>query len=807
MPSPKSPLFLQVMLYVSLPVFLLGQSIISGRVLDQQNSPLAFANVLLLKAADSSLVKGAISADDGTFEVESPESGRFFLRITLLGYTDLNTQAFDGGARNIGKLMMEATSTQLETVEVKARRPFLEQKTDRLVVNVANSISLSAGTALEVLQRSPGVRVNRQTQSIALSGKQGVVVMINGKISRIPDDALVQMLEGISASSIERIEIIHTPPANYEAEGNAGIIHIVLKTNNQQGINGSYALNAGYGKRGKWGGNGNINYRDSRINIFGRYDANANINPQTFGNYRSVRQGQSVLETDMESHRPGLRSTVQNARLGADWQVSKKTTIGILGTFFDRNRLIDATNSVTQRSNGIPTNTLHIPNQETNHYGSFTANINLAHQIAPQHSFSIDADFVAFDINRPSYYSNLYIDAAGQVLKEKQLRISMQTPIRVGVIKADFERPLGKNAKLEAGSKISVMGFDNDTRVELLEAPANWSIVPNLSSTSRFDETIAGMYVSLSASAIQNTDIKIGLRYEHTRTKLGSAGQTDIVNRQYGSWFPSVFVARKLDDAQSLNFSYSRRIRRPQFSWLAPWINFSDPSTFQKGNPALLPAITGALKLTWSRKGLQVSLLHSVENQALRAVSLVDARQDIQYNTYENLDKFYSSGVELAFRLAPAPWWEMQNNASLFHQTTAFQLESERFRLRNAAFAFNSTQTFTLPRQYVLELSGDYDSPRYWGIARWRATGSLNIGIQKNLGAGWGKFRLNVTDILQTANWYGRTEQPEANLLVETAFRAAERTIMLTWNKDFGSKSIKSARKRQTGAAEEVQRL
>ncbi len=774
-----------------------------------------YANVLLLNAADSSLIKGDISNDEGYFEVESPSPhSAAFLRISSLGYHDLHATLPPAptlsSVVDLGVLILQPVGVQLQTVEVAAKRPFLEQKTDRLVINVSNSITYAGGTALEVLQRLPGVRVNRQTQTLVLSGKQGVAIMINGKLSRIPEEALLQMLDGISAASIEHIEIIHTPPANFEAEGNAGIIHIVLKNQTAQGINGSTTWQGGYGKRGKWGTSNQLNLRKGRVNLYGKYDFNHNINPQTFENYRRTVRGHGVLEeTDMYSFRPQLRTNVHNARMGMDWQPSKRTTIGVLATFFDRNRFNQAFNNSTYSADGELYERVDMPNSETNRFRSFTGNLNIVHQLSKGHSLSLDADHVAFDITRPSSYHIKRLDNNNKIIEAYHTLIDMHTPIRVATSKIDYEGAWGKHLKLEAGAKLSVMGFDNTTLVSFKDDNGiNWSTDPEFNSNARFREVITGIYfTAASASLLPKTDIKAGIRWEATTTHLREAARGELVNRQYGSFFPSLFISRALGERQSLNFSYSRRIRRPQFSWLAPWLNFVDPTTLQRGNPALQPALTDAWRAAWSYKGVQLSLIYSLERQALRPVSLVDTPTGLQFNTYANLDRFRSLGIELGLNLSPAKWWEVQLNGSLMQQQTRSVLEGIRFELGNVAYTLNSTHTFSLPRKWKIEVSGDFDSPRYYSISRWRANGSLNIGLMKDLGSKWGKLRLSATDILQSTNWYGLTAQTDANLYVRTAFRTAERTFMLVWSRDFGNKNIKGARKRQAGAAEETQRL
>lgn len=792
-----------------------GYAQISGRVLDSQLQPVAYANILLLNASDSTLTSGQISSETGDFLLDMPAPGRYFLKAVMLGYADEFSASFEirpaSPAPTPFVFKMQAQATQLATVELVGRRPLLEQKTDRLVVNVAQSITYSGGTALEVLQRAPGVRVNRQTQRISLAGKEGVMVMVNGKLSRVPDDALLQMLESISANSIESIEIIHTPPANFEAEGNAGLINIILKEQAKgdvKGMNGNYSVNTGYGKREKAGMGLQLNYRDAKVNVYGRYDANFDINPQRFSNFRRVINNGKTDETDMTSHRPGLRTSVHNIRIGAGWQLSSKTNLGILGTFFNRDRIVEAVNDVAYTTNDLLTKRLRVNISEVNNYRSYTGNINLQHQFSDTHRISLDADYVFYNIDRPGHYLNQSFDNNQNLSKADEMRIALQTPIRALIFQGDWERKFGKGLKWEAGAKLSQMRFDNETLVEqrAIGAP-NWLKLAELSSESLFSENILGAYSSLSWQATPKTEIKAGIRYEHTATELGAPGQPKVVDRSFGQWFPSLFVSRKFDDTRQINASFSRRISRPRFSWIAPWLMFNDPTTFQRGNPMLLPSITDAWKVSYTMLHFQFGISYSNEANALRPVSLVDAEKNEQYNTYDNLNHFKSAGLDASAHFNPAKWWDMQYNLGFFYQTTDFSVEDQGLQLRNTGFTFSGSQTFSLPRKFRLEISGNYDSPHYAGIAYWKATGSLNFGIQKDLGSHWGRLRLSVLDIFQSANWYGLTEQPEVNLYVRTGFGFAERTLMLTWSNDFGNKNLKTTRKRQAGAEEELQRL
>jgi len=802
-----------LMLALSLCFFQTAQSqnTIRGLVQDAKAQTMSAATALLRLTSDSSLVKGVICTEQGAFLFDNTASGIFFVEINMLGYSSTVSKPFtvkeNEGTIDLGTLILSEDNTMLNEVLVVAKRPFLEQKIDRTVVNVANSITNAGGTALQVLQRSPGVQVNQLTKAISLVGKQGVVVMINGKISRLPPEAVVDMLAGMSSDNIDRIELIHTPPANFEAEGNAGIINVVLKSSGDEGLNGGYSANAGYGRGEKYGAGAYFNYRKNKVNWFGNYDYNFNLNPQVFTNYRGLQQGNDFLETETFSNRPHTPTSTQNARLGADFQVSKKTVIGVLGTFFDRNWYMEAENDIRYSRNGVQESRLRMPNSETNHARSFAGNINLTQQISKNQSLNVDADLIQYDISNPSHYDLQNVDNQGNITPQYELRINKKTPIRVAVAKADYTINIKEKFNLETGAKVTSMRFDNDVRVDSLPPNQDWIVLPEFTSLFHLDEDVVGGYATLSGKINTKTDFKAGLRYEYTKTNLGSETQPNVVDRQYGSWFPSVYVTRKLSEFKSLNFSYSRRISRPQIRWLAPWLIFSDPTTVEGGNPALQPSFTDALKLDYGFKSWKFGVAYSLENNPMTFVPKVNAQTNRQVNSVENLGSQRVANANLYIPFHPTKWWEMQNNLYANAVEINVELEGQKIQLRNVTYGFNSTHTISLPRKFTLEVSGNYDSPGYWGVAKWKATGSANVGIQKDFGEKWGKLRFSANDLFLSTNWYGNTNQPQINLMVRQSYQFAERTFMLSWTNTFGNKKVKSARERQMGSAEEMRRI
>ncbi|MCB0577340.1 MAG: carboxypeptidase regulatory-like domain-containing protein, partial [Saprospiraceae bacterium] len=442
----------------------------SGRVTDAGGQNLPAATVLLLNGADSSLVKGMISAADGSYAFENIAPGEYRVGVEMLGYADhfspVFTLAEADRKKEMDAIALEEDAAMIDQVEVVSKRPLFEQQIDRLVVNVANSVTSAGATALQVLQRSPGVLVNRGANTIGMSGKNGVVIMINGKISRLPAQALIQLLEGMNADNIERIELIHTPPANFDAEGNAGIINIVLKKNADDGFNGGYSVYAGYGFKEKLGANLNFNYRKNAVNVYGDYSWTYDNNPQLFTNYRSFTKDGQVFETSSDSDRDPTRTHTQNARLGMDVQLSPKTVLGGLVGWMDRNWKMDARNDVRMKVDGIETGRIDVPNDEINHGQHLLGNLNLEHKFTTDQRINFDVDYAYYYFENPSNYTNRYLDANGELLEETKLRVGKETPMGILATKADYNRKFGENINLEAGLKATMTRFDNDVRVE-----------------------------------------------------------------------------------------------------------------------------------------------------------------------------------------------------------------------------------------------------------------------------------------------------------------------------------------------------
>ncbi len=592
-----------------------SQYTVTGIISDNNNKGIPYVNVLLIKANDSTLIKGTISSDNGTYKIENVKNDTYIIMSSSVGFNTTYSKPFYLNSDYKAEKLTLTEGEQLNEVLVEAKKPLYEQKVDRMVINVENSIVSAGGTALEVLERSPGVNVNRQSNSISIAGKEGVVVMVNDKISYMPASALVQMLEGMSADNISSIELITTPPANFDAEGNAGYINIKLKKRTDLGLNGSYSMSAGYGKGITNNNNLNFNYRKNKINLYGSYGFSIDKRAQIFKTSRQYEENGDLLTSSTITDRDP-RQRNHNIRLGLDVDLSEKTIMGMFVNAFDNRWSMDAINNSFDTENGTPTSYVILDNDEINHLKHFGINYNIKHNFSENKFLSFDIDYLNYKFNNPTNYRNSFYDENNDFLRLELLRSGKITPIKTWVSKLDYSNKINDKVKIETGVKATKSNFENDVNVDDYVNNA-WVQDASLTNKSDLDEKIYAAYGALEYNFNEKTSIKTGLRYEHTNSKLNTDTQGTVVDRDYGIWFPSVFLSRKINDTLSLNLSYSKRITRPTFNDLAPFVIFFDPNTFLSGNASLQPAISNAFKFDVNYKSYFLSFQYTNEDSSI----------------------------------------------------------------------------------------------------------------------------------------------------------------------------------------------
>lgn len=797
-----------VLFYVLLMAFVpsgFSQYTVSGTAKDSNQAPLAFANVLLLQAKDSTFVSGATSDDNGVFELGAKTAGSYMVTVSVLGFDTYASETFtlsdDQITKTLGTVQLSEGALALNEVQVVGSRPLIERKIDRLVVNIANRVNTAGSSALEILERSPGVVVNRQGNSLAMLGKEGVNVMVNGKLQYMPADALFSYLQGLDADNIQSLELITAPPANLDAQGNAGYINLVLKRNPDEGFNGGYSLSAGFGRGETGNASLNFNYRKNRINLFGSYSYLRSGQEQFTTLERRTGTSNTFTETLFTSDRNPTRNN-HTYRLGLDIQASERTTIGVLFSGYNNNWDMDALNITDIRPASAPDTLAISQNVEVNDWQHLQSNINLVHNFENGATFNADFDYLVYDNQNPVRYDLRFQDGAGNPLSNQDLLSEKDTPFNILVGKVDYSVPVGEKAKLSVGAKYVTSDFENSVALS-----DDGVTLPDFTSTSDLTENIFALYSQLDYQLSEKTTLKGGLRYEGSNTELNSTNGGQVVDRRLDNLFPSIYWNQKLGERSSFNLSYSRRINRPSFSDMAPFVIFLDPRTSFGGNASLRPALANTFQADYTRKRVSLSAQYTEEDFTIVGFqNRFDPITNTQLIVPDNLQGQKTASLTLSFPVKVAEWWKMQYFSTVLWQESTTIEDLGTFTFDQTNFRLNGSQTFTLGKDYTAELSGFYQTESLNGNVKVQALGILNFGIQKKFKGG-SRLAFNITDIFNSLEFGGTTDIPEEKIFIERVIDLSQRTFKLTYSASFGNKGVKKERDRKTGADEEKNRV
>ncbi len=782
-----------------------AQTKIQGIVTGENNQALDGSSIVLFSAGDSILAGSSLSDKTGAFVFLLNKPGKYVIEISHTGYMSLYRYVVIEGMStiDIGMLTLEKQTQELKEIKVIARKPFLEQQIDRMVVNVKSSITNMGGSLLEVLEKSPGMRVDYSNNTLNMAGKSGVKVMINGKMSYATESALIDLLRGIQAAAVEKIELISTPPARYDAEGNAGFINIVLNQTPDEGFNGNYYLTAGAFEGIYFAVGTDLNWRSRKVNIYGSIGGSRNAQMQKFDLFRSIVYNNVTTKTFTGSTRDPYQLNF-SVRAGIDLQLTPKTVIGLLISGYNNRWHMSANNISRIFNDGNPDSMVKIRNIETNHWKNEMGNVNLQSKLNESSTISFNADYLHYNNFNPTDYDNDYYDGEDNFLRSNITRSAKITDIKILPLQLDYTFAV-KKSQWETGVKFARSSFTNDVFVDDY-LQGSWQTDDEFTGVYYLKENIGAAYLSGTLSANEKNQFKAGLRYEYTTTRLDRDKQKNIVNRKYGDLFPSVFWSHSLNENDKINISYSRRISRPTFNNLAPFLIFFDPNTFISGNSNLKPAITDAVKFDYVHKRHSLSLSYSYEKNSIGDFQVeVKPAENRILMIAQNLD--YTRTVNLTVNLSftIAPFWNSfitmgGNYISAKADFTGRVQHADLF-----SFSVAGAETFTLPAKWSIELSGFYNSAGFWGITRMRSMNKVSVAIQK-------KFKNSSLQFLADDLFNGRTlrfrdEDPSIPFIAISNLRIWSRVFKITYAATFGNKLLKQKRDRTTASEEERKRV
>lgn len=784
---------------------------IEGTVRDSINQPVEVATVSLFRNVDSVFVKAEITDVDGRFTFAEIPAGAYYVIIQFLGYKDFQSEVFqiaEGQTTfSIPDIRLVSDGLQLNEISVVAQRPFVERRADRLIVNVDNSIMAAGSSAMEVLEKAPGVIVSAG-DAVSIRGRSGVIFMIDGKITPMTGQELSNYLRGMPSSNIDRIEIITNPSAKYDAAGNAGIIDIRLKKNTSNGTNGSITSNVAQGVYPKAGAGVNINHRHNKVNLFGGYNYNFRKGFNDLRLYRSFfEEGMRTGAYDQKNYLV-IPYHFNMARMGVDYYASPNTIIGVLasGTL---NTFKPGGQNTSRVENGAQEtiSSFGTTNRSQDVWPSFSLNGNLKHTFAKgKQELSVDVDYAQYQNQTDQNFTTRYYDLSGAEYLPPYLLVGDLTgELEIKSIKADFAWPLSEKTKFETGIKASVVNADNDVQFFDQSDFGHPVFDSTVSNHFLYEENINAAYVNLSftwpAFSLQS-----GLRVENTQADGLQLINGNTFDRNYTNLFPSVFLNYNFSDQYSMGLNMSRRLDRPSYQQLNPFKFFLDPSTYREGNPFLDPQFTWSFEWNhtlFQRYTATLSFARTTDN-ITQVIAPVEELERVTVQTDINLGEvdYYSFNTNIPVMVGKK--WNSNNNFSCYLGRYRGNYASTPLNNGNWVIDFRSNNTFTLGRDWSAELNFFYHSRELYAYMDLEPMWGLGTGVQKLMFDKRGTLKLSLTDIF----W---TSLPAALITfrdyTETfdVFRDS-RQIALSYTHRFGDNQLAPSRRRVGGAEEEKQR-
>lgn len=791
---------------------------VSLSVVTGNSAPIENATVELLRATDSTLVKTAITDKSGVAFFENIVLGRYLVRTTAINFTAAYSAVFSLTEEHTGQqlpnLQMKAKeATQMEGVTVSARKPFIQKLSDRIVVNVENSIVSAGASAMDILERSPGVTID-QNDAIALRGRQGVVIFIDGKPTAMGGADLANYLRGLPSNAIERIDIITNPSAKYDAAGNSGIIDIRMKKDQRLGTNGTLTAGYGQGVYPKANAGTTLNYRNNKVNLFGNYNYAYRMNLNHLILDRNFFTNGVFNGSDLKDNYTKIPFNSNTIRVGADYFPTKKTIVGFVVNSslnnFDRTTY---NNSVVFNNLKQPSSTFKTLATNDDGFVNMVANVNFKHTFdSTGKELTADADYGAFrstSLSRTA--TNFYNLDGSQKFPDDILDGDQRGSFSFKTAKVDYVAPLKGGAKWEAGFKTSFVSSDNDAQFFNM---STGSPVNDVNKTNRFyyDENNNAAYINASKE-FKKFNVQLGLRAEQTAVVTHQAKGAVMWDSSYLQAFPSAFFNYKLKDEKTIGISVSRRIDRPGYNQLNPFLFMIDPTTYGTGNPNLLPQLTWSYEMSYTLKNLNFTLGYSrttnPQNVAImlfrEAFPNIPSDDNVTVQIPVNLVSSEYYGLTVSAPVKIAKWWNMVNNANAYYNRFNGALGGTQLDAGAPAVDIRTNNTFTLKKGWTAEFNGNFSSGGRYGYMVSQPQWGIAAGIQKMVMKGKGTVRFNVSDIF----W---TNLPRATITFEDkyvenwrAYRES-RVANLSFTYRFGNSKVAAARRRSTASEEERRR-
>ncbi len=764
-----------------------GKPMVKGKVMDSLSSAaLGSASIRVFNSLDNKLVNGNLAAASGEFSIVLP-FGAYYAEIEFMGYRPYKSSGFvlskETPSRDLGLIKLALSSKALEEVIVQAEKSSMQLALDKKIFNVGKDLANAGGSASDILTNIPSVSVDPEG-NVKLRGSDNVRILIDGKPSGLVSIKGGSGLQQLQASMVDRVEIITNPSARYEAEGMAGIINIILKKDQKQGFNGSVELVTGYPTN--VGGAANFNYRHKNLNFFINYGIAYRKQPGRGSLYQEVFSSDTTLI--LRQNNTGLITGLNNnIRGGLDYYFTEKSilTASYLYRRSQANRITDIRyeDYLFNASNATGVTMRRQDEDETEP--------NSEYSLSYKKSFARKGHELVGEIKYIDYWENSYQLFTQNTFRPDKTEDASKAIIQNSqndefekqwLFQLDYVKPLGQEGKFETGVRTSFRNMVNDYVVSQQSASGNFVPLPGLDNIFLYDENIHAAY-----GIIGNKNKKIayqaGLRAEWTDVKTTLKETFQVNPRNYVSLFPSAHFTVDLPQENAMQLSYSRRVRRPFYNDLSPFVTFSDSRNFFSGNPDLEPEFSNVFEVghikSFNKGSFTSSVYYRRTKGKIDRIRSVDEEGNSVTRT-ENLLSENSFGTEFTSGYSPFKWWKLDLNFNFFFA----DIDGSNIRVDYKATTYSwfgrQTSRFMFPQNFDVQLRTNYEAPQKTAQGRRKALYYADVSLSKDVFSGKGTLNLNVLDVFNTRRT--RTITRGINFYTDGDFQMRRRQINLTLN-------------------------
>ena len=747
---------------------------------DGNGQPLPFATAVAYRSADSTIAANATTDVDGSFALDIAP-GSYYLEVQFLGYDNLvisDIELTDAApSRDLGTLRMGQSGVALETVEVTTERSQLVMKLDKRVFNVGTDLTGAGNTAADILNNVPSVNVDPEG-NVSLRGSNGVRILVDGKPSAMLSSGDLDALRRMQGDIIESVEVITNPSARYEAEGEAGIINIILKKNRQTGVNGSFGATVGYPEN--LGGSYSLNYRRNQFNLFSNFGISYQRSPgggsddQRFFNPDGSLLARYTTETDQD--RGGIGGNLQ---LGTDWFINDRNQL--TGSLLYRRSKDDNLALVTYRDfdeGGSLLTTTVRDTREDSENQNLESSLNYKRTFARHEDQELTA-VAQYILDDDLELSDITESATGRAdpLRQRASNTEYETNL---LLQTDYVHPFNDSLKLEGGLRTTLRTIRNAFRVEEEDETGEYQVFPEFNDELNYTENIGAAYF-IASGEFGPIGAQVGLRGELSDV-TAELIRSQVTNEQYYfNLFPSAALTYQFSETNQLQLSYSRRLSRPYFRLLLPFSNFNNPRNNSIGNPTLRPEYTDSYEVGTLRYLPAGSFLASVYYRYTTGVIerlILPADDGTTIRFPVNLGDRNSYGVELNFQYDLTDWWKFNSDFNLYTSQTEGSYEGTDYGVDITAWSGRAASTLDLTERLQSQVSFDYNAPRNTPQGRDLATYALDVGLSLKVFAGKGDLTLSGRDLFNTRVQRTIIEQQNYTSTSDFQWRQARQVVL-----------------------------